>query len=210
KVPLRIYNNWVRWMWVYVQYLGKDGTNVSANPNATLPDTKYSKSLAILPQVFTVLGIPVWDQNTIDVTLDFPQDAHTARLLYCGLGADIHGLGWSQYFPAGAYDGAIAPSDEVRVPALLTGILTIGLTVFALATDFAIAAAWKGLKDLVLRNPTLAAKNVASLVTIQTGLTASETVATLTAAGSASYEEINQGGFQTDDLWTILLGLGSA
>ena len=29
--------------------------------------------------------------------------AHTARLLFCGLGSDINGGGWRQYFPADAY-----------------------------------------------------------------------------------------------------------
>ena len=40
-------------------------------------------------QVFTVLGVPPWDTNAIDVTLDFAQGAHTARLLYCEPGSDI-------------------------------------------------------------------------------------------------------------------------
>ena len=34
----------------------------------------------------------------------------------------------------------IAPTNEVLVPSLITGILTIGLTAFALATDLDIAA----------------------------------------------------------------------
>ena len=130
-------------MWAYVQYLGtdKDGNdvNLSVNPNAKWPDTKYSQSLAIVPQVFTVLGIPLWDTNTVDVTLTFPPDAHTARLLYCGLGNDAYGGGWRQYFPADAYPDRIAPTDEVLFPALVTGIVTIGLNVFALATDIAVA-----------------------------------------------------------------------
>jgi hypothetical protein len=120
KVPLKIYNNYVRWIWVYVQYLGAGNANLSLNPNATLPDTKYSKSLAICPQVFTLLGVPLWNTNTIDVTLDFPQGAHTARLLYCGLGSDIVGGGWRQYFPANAYPDHIAPQDEVLFPAAST------------------------------------------------------------------------------------------
>ena len=209
KVPLRIYNNWVRWMWVYVQYLGKDGTNVSANPNATLPDTKYSKSLAMLPQVFTVLGIPVWDQNTIDVTLDFPQDAHTARLLYCGLGADIHGLGWSQYFPAGAYDGAIAPTDEVLVPALLTGILTIGLTAFALTTDLDIAATWDQVRKLMAEGAPMQVVMRAVSESLAGTLTGAEALALATASGQATYLDIKNHGENVDNLWTILLGVAS-
>src|SRR5271168_2391516 len=45
QVPLTLYNNYVRWVWVYVQYLGANNENLSANPNATWPDTKYSQSL---------------------------------------------------------------------------------------------------------------------------------------------------------------------
>ena len=119
-VPIRIYNNYVRWMWAYVQYLGKDkdgnDVNLSLNPNASWPDTKYSKSLSVLPQISTVLGVPLWDTNTVDVTLTFPPDAHTARLLYSGLGNDAYGGGWSQYFPAGAYAGRIAPHGRSAVP----------------------------------------------------------------------------------------------
>ena len=149
KAPLKLYNNYVRWVSVYVQYLGKDGKNLSADPAATFPDTQYAKALGLMPQVFTVLGIPLWDTNTIDVTLDFPPGSHSARLLMCGLGAEIEGNGWRQYFPDDAYPGRIAPTDEVLVPALLTGILTIGMTAFALATDFDIAASWTGIRKEV-------------------------------------------------------------
>src|SRR5262249_37866816 len=139
KVPLKLYNNFVRWVWVYVQYLGKDGANLSANPNASFPDTKYAQSLGMLPQVFTILAIPVWDTNSIDVTLTSPQGAHTARVLYCGLGSDLLSGGWRQYFPSDAYPGGIAPSSEVEFPAIITGILTIGITAFSLATDIDVA-----------------------------------------------------------------------
>ena len=37
KVPLKIYNNYVRWVSVYVQYLGKDGKNLSDNPTPSPP-----------------------------------------------------------------------------------------------------------------------------------------------------------------------------
>ena len=103
QVPLTLYNNWVRWVWVYVQYLGKDNENLSPNPNPTWPDTKYAQSLGLLPQVFTVLGVPLWDTNTITKTLNFPEEAHTARLLFCGLGSNLLDGSWREYFPADAY-----------------------------------------------------------------------------------------------------------
>ena len=84
-----------------------------------MPDTKYAKSLVIVPQVFTVFGVPLWDTNTVEVSLEFPKGAHTARLFYCGLGSDIFGGGWRQYFPPDAYPDAIAPTDEVLGPGLV-------------------------------------------------------------------------------------------
>ncbi len=208
QVPLRLYNNYVRWVWVYVQYLGAGGENLSINPGAKWPDTKYSQSLGLLPQVFTVLGIPIWDTNTIDVTLNFPKEATTARILYAGLGSDINGGGWSQYFPAGAYDDQVAPQAEVVFPAVTTGILSIGMTIFALATDLDIATAWASIRSL-FGAPTLA--TLQALYSFgQLGLSASETAATAVASGAATYESIKANGGSTANIWSILLNLASA
>ena len=185
QVPLTLYNNWVRWIWVYVQYLGPGDANLSANPNASFPDTKYSQSVGLLSQVNTILGVPLWGTNSINVTLDLTRRArHTARLLFCGLGSDLSGGGWRQYFPADAYPGKIAPQDEVLVPALLTGFLTIGLTVFSLVTDLNAATAFIAIKE-----PTseLAKAGVAIFDAILAlGLPVGEAVAVDVAAGNAS------------------------
>jgi hypothetical protein len=154
QLSLKLYNNFVRWVWVYVQYLKADGTNLSLNPNATFPDTKHAQSLGMLPQVFTVLGVPLWDTNTLDATLNFPLDkgATSARILFCGLGNNGVDGGWRQYFPADAYSADhIGPTDEVLFPALMTGIITFGLTGFMLVMDVdasgAFGAADKGAAD---------------------------------------------------------------
>jgi hypothetical protein len=208
QVGLTLYNNFVRWVWVYVQYIGKDGENLSADPNASLPNTKYSQSLGLLPQVFTVLGVPVWDQNHIGVTLDYPDGAHTARLLFCGLGSSLLDGNWRQYFPANAYldsktgDPLIAPTTEVLVPALMTGILTIGMTAFALATDFDVAVAWAGLRK-VIADGGLPVEAFQAIVDGTIALTTTETFAATVAAGAATYEDIsNNGG--TANVWDIL------
>ena len=206
KVPLKIYNNFVRWVWVYVQYLGKDGQNLSADPNADFPDTKYSKNLGLLPQVFTILGIPVWDSNTIDVTLDFPQGAHTARLLYCGLGADALGEGWRQYFPADAYTDRIAPTDEVLAASLITGILTIGLDVFALATDMNIATTWAAIRKGIATASRAEFKELATIAARAVTLTNVELVATMAASGIATFEDVEANGGAAN-IWNILLNL---
>ncbi len=209
EVKLTIYNNFVRWVWAYVQYIGKDGKNLSTGAGKW-PDTKYSKSLALVPQVFTLLGVPLWDTNSIPVTLNFPQGAHTARLLYCGLGSNIAGVDWRQYFPADAYPDAIAPSDEVLFPALLTGILTIGLNVFALATDLDIATTWAAIGKMVKADPTTVRAAMEALMNGSGFLTGAETLATTVAAGAATYEEVSANGGSTQNIWGILLGLGSA
>jgi hypothetical protein len=210
KVPLTLYNNFVRWVWVYVQYLGKDNTNLSANQNAKWPDTQYAQSVGLLPQVFTVLGIPIWDTNSIDVTLNFPKGAHTARLLYCGLGSDLLSGGWRQYFPADAYPGGIAPSNEVMVPSIITGLLTIGLTAFALVTDFDIATTWAVIRKGLIEG--VADKSIVTeflkLATRAVNLTKAELAATTVMSGFATYEDVKANGGPSN-LWNILLGLAS-
>lgn len=216
KVPLKLYNNYVRWVAVYVQYLGKDGKNLSADPKAGFPSTQYSKSLGLLPQVFTILGVPLWDTNTINVELEFPPGSSRARILMCGLGSDISGGGWRQYFPDDAYPGRIAPTNEVLVPSLLTGVLTIGLTAFALATDMDVAAAWGGVRKTV-QKATSGPQDFAALALLfqeiaeanSLALQAAEAVAASVAAGAATYEDVKANGQDLSNLWNILLSLGS-
>jgi hypothetical protein len=210
QLPLKLYNNYVRWAWVYVQYLKADGTNLSLSTVAEFPDTRYAQSLGLLPPICTVLGIPLWDTNTVEVTLDFPPEATSARLLFCGLGKDLEEGGWRQYFPADAYPDHIAPQDEVLVASLMTGILTIGLTAFALLTDLDIATTWiaiKGLKRWGDYDELQAAME--SLLQQAAILTAAESFATLAAAGGATYEEVKANGCNLSDLWPILEALGS-
>jgi hypothetical protein len=214
QVPLKIYNNWVRWMWVYVQYIAKKDDNLSVNPGATWPDTQYSKSLALLPQVFTVLGVPIWDTNTIDVTLDFPEGAHTARLLYCGLGSNINGGDWRQYFPPDAYADRVAPTDEVLVAALLTGIMTIGLTVFTLAADVAVAGVWVKAREIAegiipkIGQPALI-DQIREVIEASAAYTAAEAAAATVIGGAATYQAISNNHQSTANIWDILLSMAS-
>jgi len=55
-VPLKLYNNYVRWVSVFVQYLKADGTNLSTTDTPSGLDTPYAHFLGLLPQVFTVLA----------------------------------------------------------------------------------------------------------------------------------------------------------
>lgn len=213
QLPLKLYNNYVRWVWVYVQYLAVDGTNLSLNDTPTWPDTRYAQSLGLLPQIFTVLGIPLWDTNTIEVTLDFPPRAASARLLFCGLGNDAVGGGWRQYFPAEAYPDHIAPQDEVLFAALMTGLLSLGLTSFALLTDLDIATTWAALKEMLFEDSGFEEDEfydaLDALLKEFPALTAAESFATLVAAGGATYEDIEANGGSTANIWSILVALGS-
>ncbi|MCI0544942.1 MAG: hypothetical protein L0Z49_10940, partial [Actinobacteria bacterium] len=209
QLPLKLYNNYVRWVWVYVQYLKADGTNLSLNQAGTFPDTKYAQSLGLLPQIFTLLGVPIWDSNTIEVTLNFPPEATTARLLFCGLGNDAVAGGWRQYFPADAYPDHIAPQSEVLFPALMTGILSIGLTSFALLTDLDIATTWAAIRKNILTNLAEWATDLSGIITGTVILTGAESFAALVAAGGATYEDIANNHGDIHNIWSILLSFGS-
>jgi hypothetical protein len=209
QVPLKLYNNYVRWVWVYVQYLKADGTNLSLDPGATFPNTKYSRSLGLLPQIFTLLGVPLWDTNTIEVTLDFPPEATSARLLFCGLGNDAVAGGWRQYFPADAYPDHIAPQDEVLFAALTTAIVTLGLTSFALLTDLDIATTWASVRKYFADDSNLTLQAFEDLLKASAALTAAESFASLVAAGGATYADINANNGSTANIWSILSALGS-
>ena len=211
QLPLTIYNDFVRWVWVYVQYLNAAGTNLSISPGgASFPHTKYSRSLGMLPQVFTFVGIPLFNTNTIHVTLDFPSEATAARVLICGLGANADGGGWRQYFPADAYPGHIAPQDEVLFPALMTGIVSIALTAFALLTDLDIATTWAAIREIPEDNVEAFEDLLVALVQGNPLLTATDVFATTVAGGAATYEDIANNHGDPSNIWnTILSTLGS-
>jgi hypothetical protein len=206
QVPLKLYNNFVRWVTVYVQYLDVAGNNLShvtTGPPPKWPDTTYAKSLGILPQIFTLLGVPIWDTNTLTATLDFPDNAVKANILFCGLGNGAAEGGWQQYFK-GAYPAdAIAPKNEVLVPALITGILSIGLTAFALCVDLDIATTWNALRKITLDNLEGLEGLLVSLLEAAPWATAAETFAMTVAAGAATYTDISaNGGGQ--NVWSII------
>jgi hypothetical protein len=223
KVPVKLYNNFVRWIWVYVQYLGADGTNLSTNPHPPFPDTKYSLSQCVVPPVFTVLGVPLWDTNTVEFTLDFPPEAHTARLLYCGLGSDAVSGGWRQYFPPDAYKNQIAPTDEVWIASAMTGILCIGLNAIALLVDIDIAFTWARIRKLLKVTATAPTDQVATaarlalqlhqaLDTLANGtlkVTVGEAFVRLVLYGEVTYADIEHRGENLNNLWSLILGFAS-
>jgi len=216
KVPVTVSNDFVRWIWVYVQYLGAGGVNLSAKADATFPDTPNAKFLGVLPQIFTTFGIP-WGafvpvdalKNTTEVTLEFPAGAVSARLLYCSLGADIWGGGWRQYFPGNAYPGAIAPTDEVLYPALCTGVLSFGLNALALASDIQLARTWTSVRNSFGSRQIVTEAPWAPLLRNTIKLTAAEVACTTVCAGLALYATLAQFGADIKNMWGLITRMGS-
>ncbi len=201
QVPLTVYNNWVRWAWIYVQYLGAGNENLSANANPTWPDTSYSQSLGLLPQINTILGVPLWGTNELSVTLDFPPGSHTARLLICGLGADVVAGEWRRYFPADAYPDKIAPTNEVLVAALVTGVITIGLTAFSLAGNLNAATAFVEIQTPVSELAKAGAAILDAILLL--GLPVAEATAVAVSSGSANVQA------NSPNIWNLLLPLAA-
>jgi hypothetical protein len=209
KVELTVYNNYVRWIWVYVQYLGTGGNNLSTNPKATFPDGKYSKFLGVLQAVPTVFGLPLLYSNSLKVTLDFPPGAVSARLLYCSLGADIVGGGWRQYFPPKAYpDGAIAPTDEVQDAALATGVLCIGLNLIALAADIELVRTWTTVRAF-FKDPEITREAMEGLLSLAFKVTVGEALTRAVCGGFALYSTLADLKVNISNLWGLLVQMGT-
>ena len=156
QVPLRVYNNFVRWVDIYVQYLDARGQNLSINPSPTGQDTKYSQHLALMPQVCTVLGA-----------------------------------------------------------ALITGCLTIGVDVFALATDIQITVAYKTIRSIIKENTGKVITEMTNAILVSEAntalkLTIAEQVGGAAVAGAATYTQLRDNHFSTDNIWNVILGVATA
>ena len=160
-MPLKLYNNYVRWVSVYVQYLKADGTNLSLDPDRDVPRHPPRQLPRPAAAGLHHLGVPIWDTNTIDVTLDFPPEATSARLLFCGLGDNAVGRRLAPVLPGRRLpQRTIAPSDEVLVASLLTGSSRIGLTAFALLIDIDVAATLGAASGRRAQRPRVALRGV--------------------------------------------------
>ena len=118
--------------------------------------------------------------------------------------------GWRQYFPTDAYQpDQIAPQKEVLFPALVTGILTIGLTSFALLTDIDVATTWEAIRNPIEENASDAWLAILGLMGEFPWMSATEAFATTVATGGATYADIANNGGSAANIWNMLLSLGS-
>ena len=97
--------------------------------------------------------------------------------------------------------GNIAPQDEVLVASLATGMLTIGVTAFALVTDISVAGTFAAIRRFIDDDIT-AFKDAVAGITQITIFTAEEAIAATVAAGAAT-------GVSTPNIWSILVNFGT-
>jgi hypothetical protein len=160
QLPIKVWNNYVRYTSVYVQYLdgqgnlivppsaagGADGSSwreavtqglepLSGALPVTGSNTKYSTYVTEVPDMPTLFGIPIAENtNYSEATLTFPAEARTARVLVGGLGHSPDDGGWKNLFPAGAYPDRINP-PECEHGIIMTSILDIGVVTLFLVMD---------------------------------------------------------------------------
>jgi hypothetical protein len=98
----------------------------------------------------------------------------------------------------------VAPKSEVIFPATLTGIFTIGLNVFALASDVAISGYWAAVRGDIedLTNDLFEA--IESLGNIMTPV---ESLGMAVTGGYATYTDVAHG--DTNNLWSLVLSIAS-
>jgi hypothetical protein len=137
-IPIKVWNNYVRYLSAYVQYLDGQGNPLPiSNPSGQ--DTQYSQFLVNVQDMPELFGIPFMENHNYgSATLTFPDGATAARLLICSLGSNRKGPTWRDFFPADAYPDRVNP-DECSVPVLFTSLFDIGIPVMFLAMDVSTA-----------------------------------------------------------------------
>jgi len=99
QVSLTLYNWYVRFLGIYLQFLEADGitpltlTDIPEYVAGTIipqhdktSDTPTEMFIGVLGPIFTILGIPTWP-GFLTPTFTVPQEASTVRILASGIGA---------------------------------------------------------------------------------------------------------------------------
>jgi hypothetical protein len=123
KFSIQVTNDWVRWLSIFVEFLGADGKPIAPKDwKSSLPASDSEditkKFLKLCAARRTILGIPI-TKNPTAIEFDWPTNASGARILCGGIG------GYGQWDTTVCFPGAI-----------LTALLN-----FVLVTVFLVAGA---------------------------------------------------------------------
>jgi hypothetical protein len=176
KFSIQVTNDWIRWLSLYVEFLGADGSPIEPKDwKSRLPadgsdwENTTKKYLQLCPARRTVLGIPI-TKSPITIELDWPTNAAGARILCGGLGAH------------GKWDTLVC----------LLGTILTGIINFFLVTVFLAAGAvfvWTAGLDAVIAASITALLAVLQLIInggIASGLTGDNSVPFLIALANAA------------------------
>jgi hypothetical protein len=199
-IPIKVWNNYVRYISAYVQYLDGQGNPLPVS-DTTGQNTQYSQFLVNVQDMPELYGIPFMeDHNYGSATLTFPDGATAARLLVCSLGSNWKGPAWRDFFPSDAYPDRINP-EECAVPILFTSLFDIALVLMFLAMDVTTAGVYQ-----VARN--VLSESAQSTLLVLRPILLTLTVASTTAffvAGGVTVTQLESGGVSgLASMWNML------
>ena len=210
QIPIKIYNNYVRYLGVFVQYL--DGQGERIPPSGTSKrNTDYSQWVVDVQDMPTIYGVPfMQDHNYSEATLTLPSNASAARILMCGLGKSPHGTDWRDFFPSDAYPHRINP-DECIMPIVMTSVFDIGITLMFLALDVSTTTFLNCVRKTLAKWETECVPYLADIKDAFAAIRKTTTLAVtaLVAGGAATTTDLmKSGGSLTGSIWGDLLQLG--
>ena len=205
QLPLTLYNNYVRWVWVYVQYLKADGTNLSLDPRRGIAEYPQRPKRGVAPPDLHPVGRPDLGHQHDHPDPRVPRrgDQRPAAVLRA---RQRRHRRWLEPVlpPRRLPRGQIAPQKEVLFPAVVTGILTSGSPPSPSLTD---------INRRHRRRVRAAIEDISSGVwdAASTGRHRRPGVdrlggrsPTTVAAGGATYEDIANNGGSAANIWSIL------
>ena len=136
-------NSWLRWLSLYVEFLGSDGKTpvVPEGWQSKVPgglaqtyDSDTKKYVTLLESVDTILAVPLGAEPT-EISFPWPQNASGVRILAGGIGRSggIEGQNGEYY---GSWDQQVCAAG-----AMMTGIFCLGLPTVCLVMGASIAGA---------------------------------------------------------------------